>query len=34
MLMVSTFIAIVEFHDSNVASEVDNFSQTFQKMLE
>jgi len=29
--MFTTFLAIVEFHDSNVASEMDNFSQPFQE---
>jgi len=31
MVIVSTFLAIVEFHDSNVASEMDNFSQPLQE---
>jgi hypothetical protein len=31
MVMISNFLAIVEFHDSNVAFEMDNFSQPFQE---
>jgi len=31
MVMVTTFLAIVEFNDSMVASEMDNFSQLFQE---
>ena len=31
MVMVSTFLAIVEVRDSNLTPELDNFSQSFKE---